>query len=107
MEHRERPWWGRLWPLALPPPPPPGWAAVHARHALLDGGVPLARLQLQGRCRPRLRRDGDVPAPALEDQAEIGLGDDLQPAASWPKCRYGLLKRLTRRQCCDDSVAHG
>ena len=48
------------------------------RHKLLDAIIPLARLYLQRGLCPRLGGHGNVPAPTLQDEGEIGLGGELQ-----------------------------
>src|SRR6266568_7381073 len=106
IENGERSRSGRAWPLAGPPALPPGATPVHPRHELLDGIVPLAGLQFQCRLCARLRGHGDVPSTALEDQAEIGLGRDLQPYPAWSKVGESLLERLARRQFCGGLVTH-
>ena len=48
------------------------------RHKLLDAIIPLAGLYFQRGLGSRFRGHGDVTAPALQDDAEIGLRRELQ-----------------------------
>src|SRR5262245_4228617 len=91
--HRSR----GAWRLATPPALQPGASPLHARHELLDAIIPLARLYIQGGLCPRRRGYSDVPAPALEDEGQIGLGRELQSEPAGAKVGERLLQRFARR----------
>ena len=49
---------------------------MHPCHELLHRVVPFTGLQLDRGGRSWLGRDRNVPTPTLEDETEVGLGDN-------------------------------